>query len=457
MTYRKLTTLVRDQEIDIFNGIVFDESTKLMNPTSQRSQAASILVEEMRKQNPDCFVIEMSGAPAPKDPTCWWHQAEIAKPGFLKEGDKHKFKNRLALIKEEQSITGAAYPKLITWKDNERKCNVCGKLPEEHVVGDDIDSYHNWEPSVNEVSYLYERMNGLTLVKFKKDCLDLPDKQFRKIVCEPTSLIRKAEQMIVATEPRAVTALMKLRELSDGFQYKEVETGETETCSLCLGSGECDEYYDLDNPDEAPNLEDNNYGTRTVTCTMCLGHGKINKVHREAQLIKCPKDDVFKDLLDEHEGIGRFVTYAGFQASVDKLVKIALQYDWDVLRVDGRGWEFLSSFNSDIKMHNKDMLREFQHGDRTKICFIGQPGAAGMGLTLTASPSCFFYSNSFNGEDRLQAMDRIHRPGMDKNLGATIIDVVHLETDEYILQNLQKKINLLHMSMGQLRGVHNAS
>ena len=172
-------------------------------------------------------------------------------------------------------------------------------------------------------------------------------------------------------------------------------------------------------------------------------------MHREAQLIPCPKDDVFKDLLDQHEDIGRFVTYAGFQASVDKLVTIARRYDWDVIRVDGRGWAYFS--DKEVTMSNKDMLKEFQKGDTSKICFIGQPGAAGMGLTLTASPTCFFYSNSFNGEDRIQAVDRIHRPGMDVNKGATIIDVLHLSTDKYILDNLDKKIHLLKLSMGHLK------
>ncbi len=74
-----------------------------------------------------------------------------------------------------------------------------------------------------------------------------------------------------------------------------------------------------------------------------------------------------------------------------------------------------------------------------------------MGITLTASQTILMYSNSFNGEDRVQVINRIHRPGMDVNRGATIIDIVHLDIDQFVLDNLQKKQDLLNLTMGELR------
>ncbi len=74
-----------------------------------------------------------------------------------------------------------------------------------------------------------------------------------------------------------------------------------------------------------------------------------------------------------------------------------------------------------------------------------------MGLTLTASPTIVFYSNDFNAESRIQAEDRIHRPGMDKTRGATIIDLIHLPSDEYVLDNLKKKKDLQNLTMGELK------
>jgi hypothetical protein len=85
-----------------------------------------------------------------------------------------------------------------------------------------------------------------------------------------------------------------------------------------------------------------------------------------------------------------------------------------------------------------------------RLCFVGHPQAGGMALTLTASPTELFYSNCFNGEARMQAEDRFHRPGMDLNRGATIIDLIHLPTDQLVLDNLKKKKKLQALSMGEL-------
>ena len=435
------------------DGIVFDELTKLKNATTQRSQAAQIIVEEMRAQNPDCFIIGMSGAPAPKSPVDWWHQCEITCPGFLREGDQNKFKRRLALIVEKQSMTGAAYPELVTWFDNEEKCKICGKFSSEHVGETGLSLDHPFEFSVNEVKHLYKRMQGLVLVKFRKDCMDLPETQFRTIRIEPDESTKRAASVILNAAPRAVTALMLLRELSDGFQYKEVTDG-TEKCSICSGTGSSMEPYDPDNPedpisDEA--LQSGRIEYKEDNCYTCNGKGEVPKVIRTAKRIPCPKEQVLIDLLDEHEPIGRFVVYAGFQDSVDRCVEIALRYQWDVIRVDGRGWAYFSVIENDLTLTEKEMLARFKNNDIDKIVFIGQAGAAGMGLTLTASPSILFYSNSFNGEDRIQAMERIQGPGMDLNRGATVIDIIHLDVDEYILDNLAKKIKLLDLSMGRLR------
>jgi len=397
----------------------------------------------------------MSGAPAPKSPADWWHQCEVACPGFLREGRYEKFRERLAVIVEETSIDGGAYPKIVTWRDNEKKCAVCGKLVDEHIFDSSLeDKGHKFEPSKNEIALLYERMRGLVLVKFKKDCLDLPELQYRKIVVEPNASTKRAANLILKTAPRAVTALMLSRELSDGFQYAEKEEG-TEPCPICFGSGRSTEWVEESHRDTNESNDvsiGTTYRSQKEICSKCNGDGAVKKVIRVAKEVPCPKEQVLIDLLDEHEEIGRFVIYAGFQASVDRCVATALKYHWDVIRVDGRGWAYYSSMqNKMLSLTNVEMLKRFQGVNENKIVFIGQPGAAGMGLTLTASPSIFFYSNSFNADDRIQAVQRIHRPGMDVNRGATIIDVVHLDIDEYILKNLEEKQNLMNLSMGELR------
>ena len=170
-----------------------------------------------------------------------------------------------------------------------------------------------------------------------------------------------------------------------------------------------------------------------------------------------PKDQVFIDLLDEHEDTGRFLVWGGFTATIDKLVEICHKYGWATLRVDGRGYvaqsptgemcnakEFLSGMDRSHPDYNK-LLDKYP-----RICFVGQPKSGGMALTLTASPTNLFYSNTFDGESRMQAIDRFHRLGMDTNRGATVIDLVHLKTDELVLWNLNNKVKLQSLSMGDI-------
>jgi len=70
--------------------------------------------------------------------------------------------------------------------------------------------------------------------------------------------------------------------------------------------------------------------------------------------------------------------------------------------------------------------------------FIGQPQSGGIGLTLTAAETVFYYSNDFNLETRLQSEDRAHRIGTRKNV--VYIDIAAEDTiDEKITSNLRRK------------------
>jgi SNF2 family DNA or RNA helicase len=186
---------------------------------------------------------------------------------------------------------------------------------------------------------------------------------------------------------------------------------------------------------------------RTTACYTCKGSGQVDKIVRDIKSVPCPKDDALLEILDEHDDIGRIVIYGGFTGTIDRVVDLVTRQGWKVIRVDGRGWHN----NLGIKTP-EDMVKVFQNpsADNPRVAFIGHPGSAGMGLTLTASPTIVYYSNDFNAESRHQSEDRIHRPGMDANRGATIIDLLHLPTDKIVLDNLKKKKQLQAMTMGQL-------
>jgi SNF2 family DNA or RNA helicase len=459
-TYEGLTRLLKDWDKDKPppQGLVLDEASRCKTHTAQRTQAAKYLADQIREYwGENGYVILMSGTPAPKSPVDWWSLCNIACPGFLKEGDPSKFRRRLAVMKQAEGVAGV-YSELVSWLDDELKCAICGKYANDSMH-DEInmceEDYHTYTPSKNEVSYLYKRMNGLVLVKLKKDCLDLPEKQYKVIRVTPSSAIMNAAKLITATGSSAIKTLTLLRELSDGFQYDETAIG-TETCPLCKGErtvidfmyiGPDDQYDEIMRRQyEGLEIPAGSFQESTKACPHCNGTGESTAYTRTATQVECAKEAVLSDLLDEHEDVGRLVVYAGFTGSVDRCVEIAKNNQWEWIRVDGRGW------TSSIPGTAKELLKLFQatHSETRRLVFIGQPSAAGMGITLTASPTIVYYSNDFNAESRAQSEDRIHRMGMDVNRGATIIDIVHLLSDQLVIDNLKKKKKLQSMTMGDM-------
>lgn len=360
------------------------------------------------------------------------HNCEIACPGFIKEGDVKKFENRLAINEKQGDFTGVSYFKRIAWRDGNPNTCRCGRKREDTVHVQKIDGpYHEFAIIDNEVANLYKRISGLVYVLFKKDCLELPEKQYRRIKLKPSMDLMRAARMIMAKAPNVITAMTLCREISDGFQYVD----ELVADDLCLA---CDGQCYITKPD----------GTQEP-CIGCSATGSKRKMVRKVVEVPSPKLDALTDLLEENEDYGRLVVYAGFMGSIDRICKHVERQGWKYIRVDGRGWtNNMSAHWNDIRC-----LEEFQKlsdNPEEKIVFVGHPGSAGMGLTLTASSMIVYVSNDFNGESRIQSEDRIHRPGADENRGCTIVDLVLLPTDQKLLDNLARKRELQSISLGEL-------
>jgi SNF2 family DNA or RNA helicase len=455
VTYEGLKKLLRTWEPGKAapKFVCYDESSKLKNPNSQRSKAAYALAAAIRKEHGlDGYVLEMSGTPAPKSPSDWWHQCEVAQPGFLREGNIAVFERRMALTEERESAYGGVYNHRLTWLDDEKKCGVCGDYKTSHPRQD-----HKYQPSKNEVANLYGRMKGLVLVKHKSECLDLPEKRYVEIKVKPTIEMIRACKLIQAKAPRAITALSLMREISDGFQYREVK-GDMVVCPNCRGFG-TDVVPVPGAPVDtlAPNTSLPEFTNVEMSCDNCGGTGEVRKYIRGTDEVGSPKDAALLELMEDHEEHGRLIVWAGFTASLDRLTRLAQQQGWHTLKVDGRGYkaenphgdvqdaeQYLSAMDLSHKRY-KELYERIP-----KLCFIGQPKAGGMALTLTASPSEVFYSNVFDGEARMQAEDRGHRLGMDVERGLTIYDFIMLPTDKLVLDNLKQKKKLQNLAMNKL-------
>lgn len=447
-------------------GIICDESSRLKGGDAKRTKAVQTVVDAIRSEwGTNGFAILMSGSPSPKSPVDWWSQAEIACPGFLREGSAKAFEWRLGVFKKQKTDQGEFY-KRVTWKDDPRKCNVCGAYDDDpiHIQEDELfggDDNHAFVPSIDEVSNVKERLKGLAWSFSLEEWLsELPDRIYREVQLEPTTTIKRVAKALAQAAPTAIQGLTWLRELSDGFQYREVQDGMKE-CPCCHGAGDC-EAWEIDG--EICRTEEEiqlNFGdliargvpvnTTLATCEVCDGSGEVPNMVRETKNIPCPKDEAVLDLLDENDEQGRIVFFAGFQGSVDRVTKLCLEQKWDVCQVDGRGWKLI--LPSGEPTHKVDVLDHWANKENRRVAFVAHPASGGMGLTLTEARMAVFYSNDFSPESRTQAMARIHRMGMDVNKGATIVDLFHLPTDEKVLNVLKDNRRLEKMTLEEFRGM----
>jgi len=140
-----------------------------------------------------------------------------------------------------------------------------------------------------------------------------------------------------------------------------------------------------------------------------------------------PENPRLSALLDALEDVeGKAIIFARFRRDVDKIMEAlgpeAVRYDGAVDEV-GR---FAAR-------------HRFQDGDAR--WFVGNPAAAGTGLTLHAAATVVYYSNSFNLEHRLQSEDRAHRIGQTRSV--RYVDLMASGTvDVHIVEALRKKIDI---------------
>lgn len=445
-------------------ALILDEAQRFKSPVAKQTIAATILADAVRvRYGREGIVALLTGTAAPKSPADLWSLARIACPGFLRESSIAAFNRRMSLIVDTtHPVTGTTYPKLVTWWDDENKCKHCGQFESDayHNMAYYFKNgpYHTFEKSVDEVAKLPARMKGLIQVTLKRDVLKcLPEKNYRVIHCPPSQSTLRQAQLLARLYSKGSMCLTVLRELSDGFQYEDIEAGE-EVCEICKGSkvmldseyiGPADDDFDWEHPDVHPEY----YKQVEKPCGGCDGNGTVPKFKQVAEQVATPKEDVLMDLLDEYSDVGRVVVWAGFYGALDRVAAICQRKDWQIIQVDGRGWR-----SSIGKIKPQEMLREFQNGDKSrKIAWIAHPGAGGTGVTLTASPVAVYYSNDFNYENRGQSEDRIHRIGMDVNKGAMIVDIVHLPSDQYVLDNLTRKQKLQAIAIGDLHTALNTT
>ena len=239
---------------------------------------------------------------------------------------------------------------------------------------------------------LNEKLSNFSYRVLKEDCLDLPEKVYMKRIITLT-----AEQKKMYGEMKK-------------FALAELE-GKKTTATSALA--------------QLVRLHQ-------IIC------GHLTTDDGEVRTLKNNRIKELLDILEETDG--KVIIWAGYRHDIKEITNV-LSERYGANTVE-------SFFGDTLDRDRQDIIDRFQDRESDLRFFVGNPKTGGYGLTLTASHTVIYYSNSYDLEIRLQSEDRAHRISQDKKV--TYIDLITEGTvDELIVKNLRSKINLATKILGE--------
>ena len=224
----------------------------------------------------------------------------------------------------------------------------------------------------------------------KDDCLDLPDKVY---------------------STREVTMPKEQQKLYDHMRDRAIASIEDEDCSA------------------------QNVLTQLIRLhQICCGHVTTDN----GEIIHIETFRMQELLAAIEEVHGKVIIWATYRADIKMIIQQLTSIYGKQACVD-----YYGDTKDTIRVQN---IERFQGDDDTRF-FVGNPQTGGMGITLTASSTVVYYSNSYNLEHRIQSEDRAHRIGQTNKV--TYIDLICKNTvDEKIVTALKAKKQLASVVMG---------
>jgi len=138
---------------------------------------------------------------------------------------------------------------------------------------------------------------------------------------------------------------------------------------------------------------------RAVLLQVCCCPSNIDPTFSEIPVKYIPCDNLVERLISEGRKI---IIWSFYTKSIDELMERYSKFN--PVRVDG----------SVPTLARRNAVRSFQEDPQTLI-FIGNPAAAGSGITLHSSYDAIYVSYSNQAAHYLQSLDRIHRRGQVSN------------------------------------------
>ena len=331
--------------------MAIDESTTIKTPTAKRTKNIIGLGKLSKYRR------IMTGSPVTKNPLDLYTQCEFLDPYLLDHASYYSFRNRYAVMKSM------------------------------HVRGRTIQVVHEFQ----NLAELSDKLKDFSYRVLKKDCLDLPPKNWTK-----RHITLSKEQQKVYDEMKK-TALATLN-------GKVTSTMNVITQLMRL---------------------------QQITC------GHFTADDGSTQLISNNRITELMDVLDETEG--KAIIWGHWQKDIQNMVD-------EIEKVHGPE-SVVSYYGLTPQDERQDNIRKFQDDPRCRF-MVGTPSTGGYGITLTAANTVIYYSNGYDLEKRLQSEDRAHRIGQKKNV--TYVDIIAEKTvDEKIVKSLRKKINIASEVLGE--------
>jgi SNF2 family DNA or RNA helicase len=331
--------------------MAIDESTTIKTPSAKRTKNIIGLGKHAKYRR------IMTGSPVTKNPLDLYTQCEFLDPFLLDFYSYYAFRNRYA------------------------------EMTTMHVRGRSIQV-------VKEFRHLDELSDSLKSFSYrvlKKDCLDLPPKNWTK---RYISLTKEQEKIYEQMKKHALAML-----------NGKVTTTVTVLTQLMR--------------------------LQQITC----GHFVADD--GTTQEVKNNRMQELLDVLEQTEG--KAIIWCHWQKDAKSIIE-------QIKKEYGPG-SVVDYYGLTPQDERQDNIRKFQSDPKCRF-MVGTPSTGGYGITLTAANTVIYYSNGYDLEKRLQSEDRAHRIGQKKNV--TYIDIICEDTvDEKIVKSLQDKVNIASEVLGE--------
>jgi SNF2 family DNA or RNA helicase len=164
---------------------------------------------------------------------------------------------------------------------------------------------------------------------------------------------------------------------------------------------------------------------RSVLLQICSSPGAVDPTFNEEPVKFHVLDKLLSELISEGRKV---IIWSFFKRSIDDMEARYKKYK--PVRVDG----------SVEANKRRDAVTQFQTDPQVKV-FIGNPAAAGAGITLHASYDAIYFSYSNQAAHYLQSLDRIHRRGqISKEVNYYLLVCKHTVEETEIVRLRGKEI-----------------